>query len=123
MNATLPRILAKGYELDLSEHTFGELRRSDDVQADAAALRQRFAEDGYLYIPGFFARADVGEARQHITAVLAQKGLLDPAYPAIEGVKREGADMSFLADPRPTVDFMNAIARSNPRGWRAAAAH
>jgi hypothetical protein len=114
MNATLPRILAKGYELDLSEHTFGELRRSDDVQADAAALRQRFAEDGYLYIPGFFARADVVEARKHITAVLAQRGLLDPAYPVVDGVKREGADMSFLADPRPTVDFMNSIARANP---------
>ncbi len=114
MNATLPRILAKGHELDLSEHTFGELRRSDDVAADAAALRQRFAEDGYLYIPGFFARADVVEARQHITTVLAQKGLLDPACPAIEGVKKEGADLSFLADPRPTVDFMNSIARANP---------
>jgi len=114
MNATLPRILAKGYELDLADDTFGELRRSDDVQADAAALRQRFAEDGYLYIPGFFARADVEEARGHITAVLAQKGLLDPAYPVNEGVKKEGADMRFLADPRPTVDFMNSIARANP---------
>ena len=41
MNATLPRILAKGHELDLSEGSFGELRRSNDVAGNAAALRQR----------------------------------------------------------------------------------
>lgn len=114
MNATLPRILAKGYELDLSETTFGELRRSDDVQTDSAALRQRFDEDGYLYIPGFFERADIQEARRQITAALAQKGLLDPAYPVIEAVKKEGADMSFLLNPRPTVDFMNSLSRGSP---------
>ena len=113
MNATLPRILAKGYELDLAETSFGELRRSDDVQGDPAALRQRFAEDGYLFIPGFFPRATIAEARTHITEVLAAKGLLDPDFPVNEAVKREGADMSFLSDPRPAVDFMNLIARGN----------
>jgi len=114
MNATLPRIFAKGYELNVPEGTFGELRRSDDVQADMAALRRRFAEDGYLFIPGFFERSDVEEARGQITAALAQKGLLDPAYPAIEAVKKEGADMKFLMDPRPAVDFMNALSRGSP---------
>ena len=113
MNATLPRILAKGHELDLSEDTFGELRRSDDVQTDAAALRQRFADDGYLFIPGFFARADVEEVRRQITTALAQKGLLDPAYPVMEAVKKEGADLKHLADPRLAVDFMNSISRGN----------
>ena len=113
MNATLPRILAKGRELDLSEGSFGELRRSDDVAGDSAALRQRFAEDGYMFLPGFFKRADVMEARHQITAALAQKGLLDPAYPVNDAVKKEGADMKFLADPRPTVDFMNSLARGN----------
>ena len=114
MNATLPRIYAKGYELDLSETTFGELRRSDDVQADMAALRQRFDEDGYLFIPGFVERADIHEARRQITEKLAQKGLLNPAYPVIEAVKKDGADMSFLADPRLTVDFMNSLSRGSP---------
>lgn len=114
MNATLPRILAKGHELDVSEDAFGELRRSDEVQTDSAALRARFAEDGYLFIPGFFNRADVFEVRQNITSALALKGLLDPAHPVIDGVKKEGADMSFLSDPRPTVDFMNYLSRGNP---------
>ena len=48
---------SKGHELDVSEGSFGELRRSADVQTDFAALRDRFAEDGYLFIPGFFERA------------------------------------------------------------------
>ena len=113
MNATLPRILAKGHELDVSGDAFGELRRSDDVQDDPAALRERFAEDGYLFIPGFYPRDEVAEARRQLTATLARKGLLDPAYPVDQGVKLAGADMSFLADPRPAVDFMNSVARGN----------
>jgi len=113
MQATLPRILAKGHALDLSEGSFGELRRSDDVAADPAALRERFAEDGYLFLPGFFARADIAEARRHLTEVMAAKGLLDPTQPVGDAVKRDGADMSFLADPRPAVDFMNSLARTN----------
>jgi hypothetical protein len=114
MNATLPRILAKGHELDTSENSFGELRRSNDVENDSAALRARFAEDGYLYLPGFFERAAVIEVREGITRRLAEKGILDPRFPVLEAVKREGADLSFLADPRPAVDFMNTLSRGNP---------
>lgn len=114
MNATYPRILAKGHELDLSDASFGELRRSDDAVHDMAVLRARFTEDGYLYIPGFLDRADVLEARRHIAAVLAAKGILDPAHPVIDAVKKEGADLSFLSDPRLAVEFMNSIAKQNP---------
>jgi hypothetical protein len=114
MNATLPQIFAKGYELNVPEGTFGELRRSDDAQGDVAALRQRFADDGYLYIPGFFERADVEEARRQITENLASKGLLDPDYPVYDAVRKKDADMKFLLDPRPTVDFMNSLSRGSP---------
>ena len=114
MNATHPRIFAKGHVLDTTENFFGELRRSDDVQDDPAALRTRFAEDGYIFIPGFLDRAAVAEARAHITSVLERKGILDPAFPAIEGVKKENADLKFLADPRLAVEFMNSIAKHNP---------
>ena len=113
MNATLPRIFAKGYELNVPEDTFGELRRSDDVQTDMAALRERFAEDGYLFIPGFFERADVEEVRGRITAALAAKGMLDPAYPVMEAVKKADADLKHLSDPRLAVDFMNSLSRGN----------
>lgn len=113
MHATLPRILAKGRELDLSDHKFGELRRSNDIEADPVALRQRFEEDGYLFIPDFFERQDVVEVRKNITVALAKKGLLDSEYPVIEAVKREDADLSFQADPRLAVEFMNSISKPN----------
>ncbi len=114
MNATYPRIHAKGHELDTAAASFGKLRRSDHVQHDRAALRERFAEDGYLYVPGFFDRAEVLEARSHIAAVLDRKGLLDTAFPVIDAVKREDADLKFLSDPRLAVEFMNSIAKHNP---------
>ena len=97
--------------MDTSEYAFGELRRSDDIQEDRIALRQRFADDGYLFIPGFFDRDDVIEIRSEITSALEKKGVLDPSYPSCEGVKREGADLSFLIDPRKAVDYMNSISK------------
>ena len=113
MNTTLPRIFAKGHELDTSPQAFGELRRSDDVVNDVVALRERFAADGYLFIPNFLDPALVRAARAGITAVLAERNLLDPAYPAMEAVKRADADLKFLADPRLAVEFMNSISKAN----------
>lgn len=113
MNLVLPKILAKGYELDTSEHCFGELRRSNDIERDPVALRRRFEEDGYLFIPEFFNRLDVVAVRQHICGVLAKKGLLNPGSPEIEAVKADNADMAFLADPRLAVEFMNSIAKTS----------
>jgi ectoine hydroxylase-related dioxygenase (phytanoyl-CoA dioxygenase family) len=113
MNTTLPRIFAKGHELDTSPNSFGELRRSDDVVNDVAALRERFAADGYLFIPNFLDPALVRAARARITEVLAERNLLDPAYPAMDAVKRADADLKFLADPRLAVEFMNSISKGN----------
>ncbi|MDB6093473.1 MAG: phytanoyl-CoA dioxygenase [Verrucomicrobia bacterium] len=113
MNATRPKILAKGYELDQGETSFGPLRPSADVEHDPAALRQRFAEDGYLFIPGFFPRAVVAEARAHLSTALAEKGLVDLGHPVAEAVQKVGGDLSFLADPRLAVEFMNHLSRPN----------
>jgi len=114
MNLTLPKILAKGYELDTSAQSFGELRRSNDIERDPVALRARFEEDGYLFIPDFFDRLDVVAVRQHICGMMAKKGLLNPAYPEIEAAKAEAADMTFSGDPRLAVEFMNSIAKTSP---------
>jgi len=43
--------------LDLAPASFGELRRSTDLGDDPIALRQRLAEDGYLYLPGYLDQA------------------------------------------------------------------
>ena len=110
-NSTL---IAKGDRLDTSESNFGQLRRSDDVRGDPAALLARFEEDGYLFIPGFLDRADVAAVRRDIIGKLAEKGLLDAAHPLDDAVKKEGADLRFLSDPRLAVEFMTSIAKGSP---------
>jgi hypothetical protein len=85
MNTSLT-LTSRGQTLDLGSESFGELRRSDDVLADAAKLRERMSEDGYLYIPGFFKREEVMKVRQELCSQLERAGRLDPDYPAIEAV-------------------------------------
>jgi len=113
MNATSSKLFARGHELDSSETAFGKLRRSDDVELDPVALRERFAEDGYLYIPEFYAREEIAAARQHILQELEERKLLDPAFPLGDGVKKADADLSFQSEPRLAVDFMKKVARTN----------
>lgn len=108
---TMCRLFARGQPLDTSEQALGELRRSDDIQGDPAALRRRFADDGYLFVPGFLNRDDVVEVRREMTSALERKGVLDANYPAFEGVKRQGADLSFLTDPTKAMEYMNSISR------------
>jgi hypothetical protein len=84
-NADLPRLYARGQELDTSPDAFGFLRDSSEVAGDADALRERMAEDGYLFLPGLLNRDEVIEARRVVTDRLLAEGLLDPDYPAMAG--------------------------------------
>lgn len=60
--------------LDLRRESFGELRRSDDVRHDPVAQRARFAEDGYLFVPGFFPRAEITDVRAELLARIEAAG-------------------------------------------------
>lgn len=82
------RVVSRGLELESSPEAFGELRRSDDlvrgakgveaVQRALAELRERIAEDGYLYLPGFLDREEVKGARRELCEQLAAQGLIRP---------------------------------------------
>lgn len=95
---TFPRLLAAGHELDTAPASFGELRSSIDLIEDTGALRERMAEDGYLYLRGYLDREEVIAARQVIMERLAEQGALDPAFPCLDGVARAGANTSFQPD-------------------------
>lgn len=114
MNDSSFRVLAHGTELSAKLGTFGELRRSSASSEDSASLRGRFEEDGYLYIPGFFAREDVVDVRRQVLELLAKKGLLDPSRLVGEAVKKADADMGFMGNPWRAMEFMNSIARNCP---------
>lgn len=91
-------------ELDTSPAAFGELRSSADCLGQPAALRQRLEDDGYLYVPGFFNRDLILEARATVVARLAAEGALDPAYPADE----------LIAAPDKTMTYRGDLALNNP---------
>ena len=95
------------HELDLSPDAFGELRSSADCLGNTGELRRRLADDGYLYVPGFFDPKLIHAARVVLTDRLAAEGALDPAYPTIEGMGRTDRDLGFrgdLAKNNPAVD-------------------
>jgi hypothetical protein len=94
----LPRLASGGIELDTSPEAFGFLRESNDVRSDPEALRARMDEDGYLYLPGFLDREDVRAARHTICDVLAEEGLLDPAFSSEAAIAKPAVDVAFRPD-------------------------
>jgi hypothetical protein len=97
-NTTLPKLTSQGLELETSAESFGLLRDSADVLEDPGTLRERMAEDGYLYLPGYLDRDLVLRARKSVTDRLAAEGLTDPAYPADEAVAHPDSDLKFKPD-------------------------
>lgn len=69
-------VSATGRPLDQSPDAFGELRRSNDALDDAAELRRRLADDGYLFLPGLLDRDQVLAARRDLLARMAERGQL-----------------------------------------------
>ena len=102
MNPTvsLPQLYSFGHELDMDDDKVGLLRESTDVADDVEELRRRFDTDGYLYLPGYLDREEVLAARASLTDRLAEAGVLDPAYPTIEGVAK--ADAGYVFKPEIT---------------------
>lgn len=104
MNVANLTLSSCGHALDLSESAFGFVRSSADCLGDTGELNRRLAEDGYLYIPGFFDRDLILSARAAVCDRLADAGMLDPAHAPIDGV----------AHPDKVSNFNAALARKNP---------
>jgi hypothetical protein len=79
------QLVSQGKTLDPGPETLGELRESTDVLEDAGALRERMADDGYLFFRGLLDRDEVELARVELLGRLAEEGGLDPQAPLAEG--------------------------------------
>ncbi len=99
-----PALTFAGTPIDRGPASFGELVRSDDIADAPDALRERFARDGYLFLPGLLRVEDVRAARRSMLERLAEAGHLAPEAPLMEGVVAGGASRAF--DP--------ALTRHNP---------
>jgi hypothetical protein len=95
---TLPRLTARGCELDLSPETFGALESSSHLLDDAAALRAKMQAAGYLFLPGYLNREDVLQARAEVAARLEREGVLDPQFPREELIARRDAAFAMRPD-------------------------
>ncbi len=67
-----------------------ELRESNALLGNAAALQERIAEDGYLLLRGLIDRDKVQKARQTIMEYMAAQAALTPDTPVLEGVMPKG---------------------------------
>jgi hypothetical protein len=97
MPVTFP-LSSAGHELDTSSEAFGYVRSSADCLDRPGELARRLADDGYLYIPGFFDPALILAARAAITARLAAEGSLDPTHPTIDAVAFPDRKFSYRGD-------------------------
>ena len=73
------------HELELGGEHLVELKESTELVGDPAALSDRLAEDGYLFIRGFHDPDLVGDARRDVLTHMAEVGMLDPDAPVEEG--------------------------------------
>jgi hypothetical protein len=96
--SSLPRLTAFHREVDTAPEVFGELQSSIDLLHHPAALRERMAAEGYLFMPGLLHRDEVLAARQEIAERLAEAGHLDPRFPPEELLAPTGLDIAFMPD-------------------------
>ena len=92
------KLTSLGYEIDTNPDKFGFLNATPEAAHDLELTHQLFEEQGYVYIPGFFDRQQILEARHTLTSMLAKEDLLDPNFPHWEGVAREGQKLTMKAD-------------------------
>ena len=83
-----------GRSLNTDESQFGFIRSSNDLLDDPEQMRQRLAEDGYLYLKEFLDPDLIAEARRSVLTRLRLDGLLDGNRDIMEGV----VDSSHLED-------------------------
>lgn len=93
----------------LSPEYLAPLRDSSVLGDDGNALRQRYHDDGYVYLRGFFDREDIMSARRDVFGRLAAVGEI--ADPAIEGV------FTGRSNRRQQVDDLGAFWRSVSETW------
>lgn len=107
------KVTLGNHEVELGGKYVKELKDSNDIAEDFAALRQRLQEDGYLLIRGLHDRTQVLNARANLLEKLSQEGKLDPHYPIEEGrigSENKGAFWGGTSEDSPgLLDMVNAL--------------
>lgn len=91
----MEKLLSFGHELSNDHKDLGYLKNSSDAINDFDELRNRYINDGYLYIKNYLDKDLVQECRGQITDQLAQLDLIDTSYPNIYGAAKKDAGYVF----------------------------
>ncbi|WP_053376464.1 phytanoyl-CoA dioxygenase family protein [Paenibacillus sp. FJAT-27812] len=83
-------------ELEMNGPHLIELRSSNDIIHDMAALRKRMEDDGYLLIRGFHEREQVLRARMSILEKMDRTGKIARDTLLEEGVMADGSKSIFM---------------------------
>ncbi|KAI0018040.1 hypothetical protein F4780DRAFT_752984 [Xylariomycetidae sp. FL0641] len=101
--------------------------RSSRPDEPLEELRQRFQDDGYLFLKGILPREDVLKARERYFQLLAPSGVLAPGSAAVDGIFDTSKDKldfpgigagSTDANGRPRGGlFVDLALRAHTEGW------
>ena len=83
-----PSLMSLGHPLDLSPDCFGWFVDSTPLLDNPPALRERFAEDGYVFLAGALDGQLVDQSRERMLEQLHELGMLAPAAPITDGIAR-----------------------------------
>ena len=99
-------MIPHGTPFRFGDHTFVfgldvlDLRDSAPLKDNPEALRDRLAEDGYLFIRGFHDRATVDRAAEFTLHAIEARGGLAPGTPALEDrIGPDNRSLPFLRVP------------------------
>jgi hypothetical protein len=84
-------LTTNGHPLDTTPERFGELEPANASLGDPAALRERMADQGYLFFRGLLDPSIVLDARREILLKYAILGEIDDRHPLDDAVAGSGA--------------------------------
>lgn len=91
--ADLPALTYRGEVID--PDVCGVMLDCMPLLDDVEALRQHAAATGYVYLPGYFEREDVLNARRIMTAKLARLGAIKPGTDPMDSIYNPGSEVGF----------------------------
>lgn len=95
----MPLLVANGKTLSRASDRLGRLRATA-AGTPFAALRERYAEDGYLWLKGFLDRRQVMAFRGYVFRHLAESGLVEAGGDWRQGIAGTGPLRKDVADKR-----------------------
>lgn len=111
---TDPHVMSQGRELRTDPAAFGELRDSSPVGGDAAALRDRMADDGYVFLRGYLNRDDVVAARRDVLERLAGEGALRDDTDQMDGVLKANTPVRLRQDLTQRSEPLRVLLKDGP---------